>query len=165
MKIKKMKILLVSCLLAFSVANTQAKTVPFNPSIPYNNTLFLGTNTMGLETMGTNVIFNSIFQNNFSSVLISGMGVSTPAVNTLNTSSENHFQFCTLYDLQCPSFIFSGLEPGGDGESLGTSGEGSGIGDQTLVPGSAPVPIPAAAWLFGSALISLLGVGRRMCKS
>ena|GEM_PF-6443606 len=53
--------------------------------------------------------------------------------------------------------------PGTGGEGTGLGGEG--IGDQTLVPDTAPVPIPAAVLLLGSALISLFGAGWRKHKT
>jgi hypothetical protein len=45
----------------------------------------------------------------------------------------------------------------------GTTGSGTGTGTGGT-PGTTPVPIPAALWLFGSSLIGLAGIGRAKNK-
>lgn len=81
---------------------------------------------------------------------------------------------CTTWSQTTPeweglalNFVFSEDRGSFDGTIVGTEKGGSGLGANTTTVNwyvVSEIPIPAAAWLFGSALIGLTGIKRRYRK-
>ena len=168
MKIKKLGIILVSCLLAFSVAKTQAATVSFrdwrvvvgvNEFVTGNEQL-VGSNSLaswGLSAALGQFGYASPLLYEFSTLpnLASPQTVSVSKVELINAGNPCYYIANRM--LSCRGPIELTL-PGPEGD--GILPESGDDGDDQVLDGAA-VPLPAAVWLLGSALIGLFGSGRR----
>ncbi len=159
MNIKNLRIVLVSCVLAFYGASIQAKTVTFST--------FYG---------GTHVVQDSIFNINSSifNYHFNIHGISPASAAPIIPSALSGLSGLISSSADAPALCYSAsifliiCNSGGSGTTLlETGGEGDGElpdtggdGDNPILD-SAAVPLPAAAWLLGSVLIGLFGAGRR----
>ena len=80
-------------------------------------------------------------------------GVLTGKLAVFGTGATSGLRVFAVYDFDNETFLaFTSDAAGGSTQ----------VGNGTFVnPGSAVVPVPAAAWLFGSGLLGLVGVARR----
>ncbi len=125
-----------------------------------------GTNTLTYNVMGAS---GSGVASDYSETSSSCTGTGSIASNTVcGTASQvdPDWEGLTL------SFVFSGDLSSFSGSIVGTSQSGTSLAANTTdfnytIAGTelTPVPVPAAAWLFGSALLGLAGVGRRRAKA
>jgi hypothetical protein len=110
---------------------------------PLNGPCLVGTNGVGCDfddTVATLGTFDG---------LVSGTGSGWLSMGRGGTAS---FNLTPLLALGGPLFMYVG-EVGNNGETL------SGAVDVSDVP--AVVPVPATIWLFGTALIGLVGFSKR----
>jgi hypothetical protein len=104
-----------------------------------------------------------------------GLNNPTPVTETTNAAfsvgiAQDKYTFMTVNDMSAvgtASQLFAFTGNGGTGKlqsyilgsaTLGTNGTLTLTGNSTV---TAPVPLPAAVWLFGSGLMGLVGVSRR----
>ncbi len=138
-------------LLAFVDNNLELNSADFSPGA--SRDVFVGSSSFGNNEAG--VYMQDFFVGNMDLILIA-----KPAFGDFNNS-------LSVFDAAVGDagavFDLSGFGSQGS-VSFGSLQTGSGeyyfdIYDMTV--SVANVPIPAAAWLFGSALLGLVGVGRR----
>ncbi|MGZ8250259.1 hypothetical protein [Methylomagnum sp.] len=79
-------------------------------------------------------------------------------LNQNNSSTALDYASLTLAGLKSGYYLLALGGSCGDPNPASNCGIGQNYGLQVS---AAPVPIPAAAWLFGSAVMGLLGIGRR----
>ena len=175
-KLTSIKIALVGCLLACSVSVTQALVVNYdNWNLVSGENIFATGNNMltGLNTLGSRgsqarlgvygygnplllYDFVTTYKLASTTTLLATHVGATGAGLVLADHPDQPCYYITGVMLSC-DVTDRGIQPetGGDDDLPGTGGEGDG-----LLPAAA-VPLPAAVWLLGSALIGLFGAGRR----
>ena len=136
------------------------------------NQAFSGTGTWVTDTHFTYTFFNST---------VNGGGAS---VQTQTSSSCANGQtsalgkVCTAFSSASPAweglsldFVFSADHSTFSGSLTGTDTSGASLSRNTTTinwqiagTGTPEIPVPAAAWLFGSGLVGLAGVSRRRMK-
>jgi hypothetical protein len=136
------------------------------------NQAFAGTGTWVTATQFTYTFFNPT---------VNGAGASTQTQTSSSCENgQTNFlgKVCTSFATATPSwegltldFVFSADYSTFSGTLTGTDTSGSGISRNTTtinwqIAGTAApeVPVPAAAWLFGSGLVGLAGMARRRSK-
>lgn len=137
------------------------------------NQAFSGTGTWVTDTHFTYTFFNTA---------VNGAGASVQSQTSsscTNGQTSALGKVCTAFASASPGweglsldFIFSADHSSFNGTLTGTDTSGSGLSRNTTSinwqiagTGDAPVvPVPAAAWLFGSGLVGLAGASRRRNK-
>ena len=129
-----------------------------------NGTLTGGSGTLEVDYLGTNDFFGAFFLSPYSWDLVSGVGTGNFACGDADNGVT-----CASLNPQQSDWDFTTIT----GTSFTDSGNGTGslVLDTTNIRGDTftwtvtgnltAVPVPAAAWLFGSGLIGLVGVARR----
>jgi hypothetical protein len=98
----------------------------------------------------TNGIFGTSLSANGTNLSTEGIGY-TESGTAIGTTAYNLFGFSSTGSAGGQGLIFQLGTASFDGTTLAFTGNA----------GSTAVPLPAAAWLFGSGLLGLLGIGRR----
>ncbi len=81
-------------------------------------------------------------------------GVFSGKLAVFGTGATSGLKIFAVYDFDNETFLAFASNASGVGTTQ--------VGDGTFTnPGAAVVPVPAAAWLFGSGLLGLVGVARR----
>lgn len=183
-----MKKLLAASILAGFASVSQAAVVAITVDISgtayaTSNSAIIGTATGTYDNVTGQFTFNgtynaaSGFSNYDADAIWTGTGLSATQENTSCTHNSGLVNACAglaaygvpplpinaPYDIGLAS---NSLDAGGNGVlysdyvvNVGTSAEAN--YQVTYTISGSPVPVPAAAWLFGSAVLGLVGVGRK----
>ena len=84
----------------------------------------------------------------------------TDPTNTTALVDNIQYADCTAFGLTGPMITGSTCMTGFT-DGMGTTGSMGGAPASLTIAAASPVPVPAAAWLFGGALMSLFGANRR----
>jgi len=155
-------------LLLMSIGSANAQLVNF--TVEGNVTLAGGSNIFGLS-VGDTITANAIFDDS----LISGTGTSLidfsdPLLGIdliITTGSGTYANADEVLGgawLWFYNGVFDGLDYSASDEefdSFNLNFTGTDLGGTWTTATLAPVPVPAALWLFGSGLIGLVGIVRR----
>jgi hypothetical protein len=167
--------------IAYGSYKTQTNVSGF-PTIDGRQT-FVGVNQAfsGTGTWGTNGSGDPTLSFSYFNTTVNGGGASTQTQTSgscLNGKTNILGKVCTSFATASKDwegltylFTFDSIKYAFTGTLTGTDTSGSGISRNTTtigwtIDGIDPpaVPVPAAAWLFGSGLIGLAGAARRRSK-
>lgn len=130
---------------------------PFEPQTDMSATVGTNNGANGTLTGSTLAISSLDFGGRFGGTAGSPVFYLSPDAGTLQVLTANEgtgevkFNWShTITASEDPSFQFVGFTASWQLEGIAT-----------LSGGPAPIPVPAAAWLFGSGLMGLVGVARR----
>jgi hypothetical protein len=170
--------------IAYGDYKTQTNVTGF-PVIDGRQT-FVGVNQAfsGTGTWGTNGSGDPTLSFSFFNTVVNGGGASTQtqtSASCANGATSAFGKVCTsfstaskdwegvnfLFTFDSIKYAFTGTLTGTDTSGASLSRNTTSIGWQIAgidPPAPAAVPVPAAAWLFGSGLIGLAGAARRRAK-
>jgi hypothetical protein len=182
---------LCTCIATLGISSANASIVVniiesgVNVEASYSGSLDLGVTTgswnpnsaagpSGYATAFGSVWFPNANHHSYSTTISSWTPFGTGPNGAWDTSNGDAFVMYSNFKIGVPSGYISGDNISGNATKLGSSfaslGFTPGSYVSTLTNGSftdsitinvSAVPIPAAAWLFGSGLLGLIGVARR----
>jgi hypothetical protein len=170
--------------IAYGSYKTQTNVTGF-PTIDGRQT-FVSVNQAfsGTGTWTTNGSGNPVLSFNYFNTVVNGGGASTQTQTSsscANGQTSALGKVCTSFATASKNweglsfvFTFDTIKYAFTGALVGTDTSGSGLSRNTTTinwnlvgvdpPAPSAVPVPAAAWLFGSGLIGLVGASRRRTK-
>ncbi len=122
------------------------------------NIFFDGLTTPGISAIGQVGTSTLIANSSFSTWAFSGFGTVSGSGSLSYTGLGGEIVTLTSLNIPIPNLGFDMI---GTGESLASLGPDGIAGDGVINIELSAVPIPGAIWLFGSALIGLVGFSKR----
>lgn len=165
LNIRKTAVLISSVFILLGMNTANAALVNFEIE---GTVILSGSNVFGLSAgehiYATGTIDDSLFGANMNTILFNSDSAYTLTIDVNGTI------FTDANDTSADGALFTftdGLLTNFDFQNLSFSSLGTIFDDKNIMAGqwgtvtTSPVPVPAAAWLFGSGLLGLVGVARR----